>query len=94
MSEKTKTLRGKFTVYWFEYPTGQNSRFGAGGWSRGARSRPMPKLVKMQPSKVEVRGKSVFFDGIRKLKATIIRNSNGEVMREDYDLARIKEVEK
>ena len=86
---KTETLRGKFTAYYYEYPTGQNNSFGAGGWSRGARSRPMPRLVTKNPSRIEIKGKSAILDGERKLKVTLIRDSTGEVVREDYELGRI-----
>ena len=85
----TETLRGKFTAYYYEYPSGQNSRFGAGGWSRDAKSRPMPRLVTKNPDKIEIKGKSAILDGERKLKVTIIRNTTGEVIREDYELSRI-----
>ncbi|NDG72787.1 MAG: hypothetical protein EBY32_16120, partial [Proteobacteria bacterium] len=34
-------------------------------------------------------GKSVLFDGIRKLKCTIIRCRDGAILREDYPLQRI-----
>ena len=86
---KIETLRGKFTAYYYEYPAGQNNRFGAGGWSRGAKSRPMPRLVTKNPDKIEIKGKSAILDGERKLRVTIIRNTTGEVIREDYELSRI-----
>ena len=86
---KMEMLRGKFTAYYYEYPTGQNNSYGAGGWSRGAKSRPSPQLVIKEPTKIGIKGKSVFLDDVRKLKVTIVRNSNGDVVREDYDLERI-----
>ena len=88
---KKEVLRGKFTAYYYEYPTGQNNRFGSGGWSRGAKSRQMPRLVVREPKCIEIKGKSAYLDGERKLKVTIVRNTTGEVMREDYDISRIIE---
>lgn len=91
---KPETLRGSFTAYWYDYPTGQNNRYGAGGWSRGARSRPRPQLTSVNPSKVVLSGKSVILtindEEVRKLKVTLVRNSTAEVVREDYEIDRIK----
>ena len=86
---KGQKLRGKFTAYYYEYPEGQGA-YGSGGWSRYAKRKPAPLLIAEAPSTIELRGKSVYLDGKRKLKVTIVRNSTGEVMREDYELSRIK----
>jgi len=92
--KKLETLRGNFTAYWYDYPTGQNNRYGGGGWSRGARSRPQPQLVSASPSKVVLSGKSVILtindEEVRKLKVTLVRDSTAEVVREDYEIGRIK----
>ncbi|MAK37178.1 MAG: hypothetical protein CMC15_13580 [Flavobacteriaceae bacterium] len=92
--KKTETLRGDFTAYWYDYPAGKNNRYGGGGWSRGARSRPLPQLVSVNPSKVVLSGKSVILtvngEEIRKLKVTLIRDRTAEVVREDYEIDRIK----
>lgn len=82
-------LRGKFTAYYYEYPTGQGT-YGSGGWSRNAKHRPYPVLITANPRSIEIKGKSVYLDGKRKRKVTIVRNTNGEVIREDYELSRIK----
>jgi hypothetical protein len=88
----TKILRGKFKVFYYDYPAGRNNRFGAGGWSRNATSRPRPVLVVKEPNRVQISGKSILIDGIRKLKCTIVRrNKPSEVIREDYPMYRIKE---
>jgi len=87
---KTETIRGKIIAHYYDYPTGQNNQYGAGGWSRHASSRPRPVLVTVTPKRVEVSGKSVYLDGKRKLKVTLIRQSTGEVLREDYAMDRIK----
>lgn len=76
-------------VYWYDYPAGQGA-YGSGGWSRHAKHRPHPVLVTKRPQAVEFSGKSVIVDGIRKLKCTIVRESTGEVLRQDYELARIQ----
>lgn len=88
----SRKIKGKFTVAWLEYPTGQNNRFGAGGWSRHA-LRPKPVLVKheLNGSQIQFSGKSVLLtiDGqlIRKLRCNIQRKATGETLREDYDLS-------
>lgn len=81
-----------YQCYWYDYPTG-NRAYGAGGWSRSARHRPAPELrrVPTRGSKIEFKGKSVIIDGIRKLKCTIVHQSSGQIIREDYDLDRIKD---
>lgn len=91
---KPHALQGKFTAYWYEYPRRSNNSFGAGGWSRGASSRPRPVLKSTSPKRIVIKGKSAYLtleDGeeVRKLKVTIVRNTNGEVVRNDYDLDRI-----
>ncbi len=53
---KMEMLRGKFTAYYYEYPSGQNNSYGAGGWSRGAKSRPAPQLVTKNPTKIGIKG--------------------------------------
>jgi hypothetical protein len=85
---KTETLRGKHLVYYYDYPTG-NRPFGGGGWSSRARHRPAPVIVIRETLNPQLHGRSVLFDGIRKLKCTIVRCRDGSVLREDYPLARI-----
>jgi hypothetical protein len=82
--QKTK-LKGKFTIYYLDYPKIQ----GSGGWSSSAKHKPQPELVAVtDASSIYFKGESVYFDTnqatVRKLKATIIRNVTGEIIREDY----------
>lgn len=81
-----------YQCYWYDYPTG-NRAYGAGGWSRSARHRPAPVLrrVAARGSKIHFKGKSVFINGVRKLKCTIVQQNSGAILREDYSLERIKE---
>jgi hypothetical protein len=76
--------------YWYEFPTG-NRAYGAGGWSRHAKHRPAPVLVRhiVRGSQIKAKGKSIFVNGIRKLKLTIVVQTTGQIIREDYDLHRI-----
>lgn len=85
---KTDTLRGLHRIFYYEYPTG-NRAFGGGGWSSRARHRPAPVLTIKETKNPALSGKSVIFDGIRKLKCTIVRCRDGAVLREDYPLHRI-----
>jgi hypothetical protein len=85
---KTETLRGNHRIYYYEYPTG-NRAYGGGGWSSRARHRPAPVLTIKETKNPAVSGKSVLFDGIRKLKCTIVRCRDGAILREDYPLQRI-----
>ena len=91
--DKPRTLKGRFTAYWYDYPRGKNNRYGAGGWSKGAQ-KPRPQLVTANPSKVVFSGKSVILtingEEVRKLKVTLVRNSTSEVIRDDYEIDRIK----
>ena len=90
-----KKLRGKFKVFYFDYPTQSNNRFGAGGWSKNAqRPRPVIKCHELSGKQIEFYGKSVILDTVgakvRKLKCTIIRANNPkEIIREDYPLNEI-----
>ncbi len=86
-------LKGKFKVMYLEYPTGQNNRFGAGGWSRNAQKpRPVVKSHTLTGKQIEFSGKSVILHtdsgDIRKLKCSIVRANNPkEVIREDYSIS-------
>ncbi len=84
-----QTQAAGLVVYWYDYPAGRGA-YGSGGWSRHARHRPQPVLVTRRPQAIEYSGKSVIVDGLRKLKATIVRESTGEILRQDYELARIQ----
>ena len=46
-------------------------------------------LVIKETLNPEIKGKSVLFDGIRKLKCTIVRSRDGAILREDYPIQRI-----
>jgi hypothetical protein len=81
-------LRGNHRIYYYDYPTG-NRAFGGGGWSSKAKSRPAPMLVIKETLNPEIKGKSVLFDGVRKLKCTIVRSRDGAILREDYPIQRI-----
>jgi len=81
-------LRGNHRIFYYDYPTG-NRAFGGGGWSSRARHRPAPVLTIKETKNPRLSGKSVLFDGIRKLKCTIVRCRDGSVIREDYPLDRI-----
>ena len=89
MKTERQKLTGNYTAYYYEYPTG-NRAYGGGGWSRRAKRRPAPELRTVKPDLVETKGKSVYLDGVRKLKVTLI-NSAGEIVREDYPIERINE---
>jgi hypothetical protein len=85
---KLETLRGNHRIYYYEYPAG-NRAYGGGGWSARAKHRPAPVLTIKETKNPALSGKSVLFDGIRKLKCTIIRCRDGAILREDYPLQRI-----
>jgi hypothetical protein len=85
---KVNVLRGLHRIFYYEYPTG-NRAYGGGGWSSRARHRPAPVLTIKETKNPALSGKSVLFDGIRKLKCTIVRCRDGAVLREDYPLDRI-----
>jgi hypothetical protein len=87
MKNEVTTLRGKHLIYFYEYPTG-NRPYG-GGWSRQAKRKPAPILTIRETLNPRLQGKSVHFDGIRKLKCTIVRKADGTIIREDYPLQRI-----
>ena len=74
----------KLTIKWFEYPT-RKGPYQSGGWSRNARRRPSPvEITKVtDESNVVLKGKSVFVEGVRKLKCNIYAE-NGIVIRNDY----------
>lgn len=84
----TETLRGNHRIYYYDYPIG-NRPYGGGGWSSRARHRPAPVLVIRETRNPQIHGKSVLFDGIRKIKCTIVRCRDGAVLREDYPIRRI-----
>jgi hypothetical protein len=88
MKTEATTLRGKHLIYYYEYPTG-NRTHGGGGWSRQAKRKPAPVLTIREVLNPKLQGKSVLFDNLRKLKCTIVRKSDGTVLREDYPLQRI-----
>ena len=77
-------LRGNFLAIYLEFPTGENNKFGAGGWSRKAKEKPKPRLIFHYPKSVTLKGKSVFLDDVRKLKLNLIRLSTGKTIRLDY----------
>ena len=92
MSKKlTEKLRGKFTIYFLDFPI-QNGSYNSGGWSRAAKHKPQPELIEIKNAKVYFKGKSVYYKGendldhVRRLKATIIRTATGTIIREDYPL--------
>ena len=87
MKTDRQKLAGNYTAYYYVYPTG-NRAYGGGGWSRRAKRRPAPELRTVTPEVVEIKGRSVYLDGVRKLKVTLIA-STGEVVREDYPIERI-----
>jgi hypothetical protein len=70
-----------YVVKYLEFPVGTGP-YGQGGWSRGAH-RPKPTVVSLQTDDVVFKGKSVFVNGVRRLKANVW-SSNGEVLRRDY----------
>mgnify|MGYP003135456455 CR=1 FL=1 len=86
-----KKLRGKFSIYYLDFPTRRGS-YNSGGWSRSAKHKPQPELVEIKDVKFYFKGKSVWYKGpndldyIRRLKATIIRTATGTIIREDYPL--------
>jgi hypothetical protein len=82
------TLKGDHLIYYYEYPTG-NRPYGGGGWSSRAKRRPAPVLTIKEIRNPTLSGKSVLFEGIRKLKCTIVRKRDGSIIREDYPLQRI-----
>lgn len=90
MKTETTTLKGAHRVYWYEYPA-RTGPYGSGGWSRHAKHRPKPVLVCRQPQRLELHGKSVLVDGVRKLKCVIVRVGDGAVVRDDYGVDRIKQ---
>lgn len=74
----------KFKCVWLEYPTG-NRAFGGGGWSRMAKSRPMPERTEIITTDVVfTSGKSVIVEGLRKIKVNIFKAATGEIVRADY----------
>lgn len=90
-------LRGKFTIYFLDFPT-KRGFYNSGGWSRSAKHKPQPELVEIKNAKFYMKGKSVYYKGendidhIRRLKATIIRTATGEIIREDYPLNELIQV--
>ena len=88
MKTEATTLRGLHLIYFYEYPTG-NRPYGGGGWSRHAKRKPAPVLTIREVLNPKLHGKSVIFDGLRKLKCTIVRKNDGAIVREDYPLPRI-----
>lgn len=71
----------KLIIKWFEYPKTSIS----GGWSRTARHRPKPveKSVDIDENDFKFSGKSIHFNGIRKLKCNIWTEF-GQQIRNDY----------
>ncbi len=82
MNEGLMLPKKKYIVKWYEYPTGQGA-YGSGGWSKRAKHRPKPVLKTIVTSNVIFNGKSVYVDGIRKLKLNVY-NEDGTPIREDY----------
>jgi hypothetical protein len=74
----------KLIIKWFEYPTNQGSN-GSGGWSKNAKHRPQPVVMTkiINGPDFSIKGKSVYFNGIRKLKCNVW-GEDGGVIRKDY----------
>lgn len=72
---------GTFHAAYLEFPA-QQQAYGRGGWGRGAH-RPHPKLVTKITSDVRLGGKSVFIDGVRRLKCNLWK-MDGTAVRTDY----------
>jgi putative NIF3 family GTP cyclohydrolase 1 type 2 len=71
-----------YIVKWLEFPTGQGP-YGGGGWSSRAKHRPKPIVKSVQTSNVIFDKKSIYVNGIRKLKVNVYQ-LNGTPIREDY----------
>lgn len=71
-----------YTVKYLVFQTGTGP-YGSGGWSRNARHRPQPQIVTKKTANVKFSGKSVFVDGVRRLKANVW-DCNGKPVRIDY----------
>jgi hypothetical protein len=82
--EETLTRVKYMIIKDLEFPRG-NRPYGGGGWSRNARHRPLPEIRTLRvPNKsIEYAGKSVYVQGIRKLKLNIFTNK-GQTRRMDY----------
>ncbi len=72
----------RYLVKYLVFPTG-NRPYGGGGWSRMARHRPAPEVRSMQTNDVIFKGKSVFVNGVRRLKVNVW-NPDGSPVRIDY----------
>ena len=79
MPEGLNLSKKTYTAKWLEFPkTGRS-----GGWSRYAKHKPQPVLVTVNTTNVSMEGKSVYVDGVRKLKLNLYY-SDGTPIREDY----------
>lgn len=75
----------KALAYTVKYPVFQagSGPYGSGGWSRNARHRPQPQIVTKKTIDVKFLGKSIFVDGVRRLKANVW-DAAGKPVRIDY----------
>lgn len=55
-----------------------------GGWSKRAKHRPQPVPVYALAKQVEFKGKSVYVDGVRRLRLNLKEYPSGRVLRMDY----------
>jgi len=76
-----KSLK-QYVAKWYEFPTGNRS-YGGGGWSRKAKYKPKPELVSVITDDIKIIGKSVYVNGIRKIKLNLY-TITGDPIREDY----------
>lgn len=77
-----KDQRRRFTVKYLVFPVG-NRAYGGGGWSRNARHRPAPEIVEVKDAVVELKGRSVIVNGVRRLKCNVW-DGLGKPIRIDY----------
>ena len=75
-------LDDRYIVKYLVFKAGSGP-YGSGGWSRHARHRPLPQLVSLRTTDVVFTGKSVFVNGVRRLKANVWQ-PDGKPVRIDY----------
>ena len=73
-----RLLRCSWPVY------DQHGTHGSGGWSRRAKHRPTPRWETVETQDVRIEGKSIYVNGVRRLKLNIVDAETGEVLRVDY----------
>jgi len=78
-----------YKVKYLVFQTGTGP-YGSGGWSRYAKHRPQPTIVFKQTPNVKFVGKSVFVDGVRRLKANVW-DWSGKPVRIDYPDLRLEQ---